>query len=129
VVWPVVYYRAADGSEPVDAFIEALDARVQVVVDNHVERLAIFGPDLPFPHSSHVDGAIRELRSHFGRTHYRILYARSRNLFVLLHAFEKRTRLLPAAEIAVAQGRWDDFGRRMNASRRRPPRAAGHDAP
>jgi hypothetical protein len=40
--WPVVYYRAADGTEPVDAFIDALEPKVQVVLDNQIERIALF---------------------------------------------------------------------------------------
>jgi hypothetical protein len=61
--WPVVYYRTAEGTEPVDAFIDALQPKVQVVLDNQIERLAIFGPHLPFPHSSQVAGELRELRA------------------------------------------------------------------
>jgi hypothetical protein len=36
---------------------------------------------------------------------------------------------LPEADIAIAEARWVDFKRRMDAERRKPPRAAGHDAP
>jgi len=31
--------------------------------------------------------------------------------------------------LRVARERWADFKARMDAQRRRPPRAAGHDAP
>ena len=41
-----------------------------------------------------VDGQLRELRCHYGRDLYRILYQRSGNLFILPHAIEKRTGLL-----------------------------------
>lgn len=127
--WPVVYFRAADGSEPVDAFIDALAPKVQVVLDNQIERIALFGPHLPFPHSSQVEGELRELRCHYGNTLFRILYRRSDNLFVLLHALEKRTGTIPEADKQIARERWADFKRRMNEAPRRPPRAAGHDAP
>lgn len=46
-------------------------------------------PHLPFPHSSQVDGELRELRCHFGSDHYRVLYRRSERLIVLLHVFAK----------------------------------------
>ncbi len=127
--WPVVYYRAVDGAEPVDAFIDALEPKVQVVLDNQIERIGIFGPRLPFPHSSQVEGELRELRCHYGNTLYRILYRRSDNLFVLLHILEKRTGTIPEADKQFARERWADFKRRMAESPRRPPRAAGHDAP
>lgn len=57
------------------------------------------------------------------------LYQRSRNLVVLLHVFRKDTGKVPNAEIETAKRRWEDFRTRMGAAKRRPPRAAGRDAP
>jgi phage-related protein len=127
-----VYYRAPDGSEPVNDFIDRLSVKRQVALDNQIDRLNMLtpsNPHLPFPHSSQVEGELRELRCHFGRELYRVLYRRSRNLIVLLHIFRKDTGKVPQAEIEVAKARWRDFRARMDAPRRRPPRAAGHDAP
>lgn len=88
-----VYYRAPDGSEPVDEFIESLnDAKKQVVLDNQIDRLNMLGPNdppLPFPWSSQVEGELRELRCHYGPELHRVIYRRSGNLFVLLHIFRK----------------------------------------
>lgn len=86
-------------------------------------------PHLPFPHSSQVEGELRELRCHYGRELYRILYRRSERFVVLLHVFAKRSAKIQEREISVAQERWRDFRSRMDASRRVPPRAVGHDAP
>ncbi len=61
--------------------------------------------------------------------HYRILFQRSENLFVLLHAFEKNTGKVPDTDKALAKKRIDDFHVRMNADSRERPRAAGQDAP
>jgi phage-related protein len=127
-----VYYRARDGSEPVNEFIDRLNAKRQVALDNQIDRLNMLTsaqPHLPFPHSSQVAGELRELRCHYGREHYRILYRRSRNLVVLLHIFRKDTGAIPRAEIEVALDRWVDFKARIDAARRVPPRPAGHDAP
>jgi phage-related protein len=127
-----VYYRDSDGREPVNVFIEALAPEVQEELDYTIELLNRLGPSdppLPFPYSSQIEGQLRELRCHYGRTLYRIFYRRSGNLFVLLHALEKRSGKIPEADIQVANSRWEDFKARMNALRRRPPRAAGHDAP
>ena len=41
----------------------------------------------------------------------------------------KDTGRIPAEDILIAKRRWDDFKARMDAERRMPPRAAGHDAP
>ncbi len=127
-----VYYRAADGSEPVSDYIDALNARCQAALDNQIDRLNLLeadDPPLPFPHSSQVEGELRELRCHYGRELYRILYRRSENLFVLLHILRKTTGVIPEVDKRIARERWEDFQARMNAPRRRPPRAAGHDAP
>jgi phage-related protein len=127
-----VYYRDSTGVEPVNDFIDALPPERQEELDFKIgllNRLTASDPPLPFPHSSQVDGQLRELRCHYGRDLYRILYQRSGHLFVLLHALEKRTGALPDADIALAQARCEDFRKRMDAKPRRPPRAAGHDAP
>lgn len=127
-----VYYRDAGGAEPVNDFIDHLPPRVQASLDLQIDRLNEVrdtDPPLAFPHSSQVEGELRELRCHYGNRLFRVLYRRSQRLFVLLHIFEKTTKQVPVADKAIAQNRWDDFKRRMDQQTRRPPRAAGHDAP
>jgi phage-related protein len=127
-----VYYRASNGSEPVDDFIDGLEPRKQATIDLQIDRLndqPPSAPPLPFPHSSQIRGSLRELRCHYGSELYRVLYRRSGNLVVLLHMLRKDTGRLPDGDIAIAEERWADFKQRMDAARRRPPRAAGHDAP
>ncbi len=127
-----VYYRAADGREPVRDFIRGLDARRRPVLLNQLARLnqlSATQPHLPFPHSSQIEGELRELRCHVGSELYRVLYRRSAGLIVLFHVFRKRTGKVPPAEVKIARERWDDFKARMDAHPRRPPRPAGHDAP
>ena len=128
-----VYYRDSSGVEPVNEFLDALDdAAAQATLDLQIDRLnglPANAPPLPFPHSSQVDGPLRELRCHYGNQLYRVLYRRSENLFVLLHIFRKDRGKIGAADIGIADARWDDFRERMDADPRRPPRAAGHDAP
>ena len=127
-----VYFRADDGSEPVREFVEGLDPKPRAALMRQIDRLndlADAVPHLPFPHSSQVEGELRELRCHMGSDHYRVLYRRSKRLIVLLHVFPKKTGKLPPTEIKIAQERWDDFKARMDARPRKPPRAAGRDAP
>jgi phage-related protein len=127
------YYRDKRGLEPVDPFIEALPAKQAAKIDDYVEQhLNGRSPDAPppdFPVTSQIDGELRELRVRFANTRYRVLYQRSGNLVVLLHAFEKDTGAVPDAEKLLARRRMDDFKARMDAERRVPPRAAGKDAP
>jgi phage-related protein len=128
----VVYYRDPEGFEPVRDFVDALPEETQAALENQIARLNLLSdeiPHLPFPHTSQVDGELRELRCHYGRRLYRVLYRRSERLVILLHVFPKRSAKVPAADIQLAQQRWADFKARMDAARRVPPRAAGRDAP
>jgi phage-related protein len=127
-----VYYRDPQGSEPVRELVDGLPEHIQAAVENQIARLNLLSdeiPHLPFPHSSQVEGELRELRCHYGRRLYRILYRRSGRLVILLHVFPKRSAKIPAADIDLAQQRWADFKARMDVAHRVPPRAAGHDAP
>lgn len=127
-----MYYRDPNGEEPVRRFVDALEDEAQAAIDNQIDRLNLLSdeiPHLPFPHSSQVDGELRELRCHYGRSHYRVLYRRSDRLIVLLHVFAKRSAKIARREVEIAQRRWVDFKVRMDADPRQPPRAAGHDAP
>jgi phage-related protein len=127
-----VYFRTRTGAEPVREYIDALSTKRQVALENQINRINMLTPEqphLPHPWSSQIEGEMRELRCHFGKDHYRILYQRSHQLVVLLHVFSKRTRTVPEKEKEIAKTRWKDFTSRMEASPRKPPRAAGHDAP
>jgi phage-related protein len=127
-----VYYRDADGSQPVRAFLWALPRTKREALKDQIDRLNLLSdrvPHLPFPHSSHVEHELRELRCHYGRVLYRVLYGRSDRFLILLHAFEKRTREIPAGEKQLARERWHDFKAGMDAIPRRVPRPMGHDAP
>jgi phage-related protein len=131
-LFQAVYYRDERGGEPVREFIGGLGVERQAVLDRQIDRLNLLGdelPHLPFPHSSQVEGELRELRCHYASELYRVLYRRSERFLVLLHAFRKTSAKIPARDIALAHERWADFKRRMEATPRRPPRAIGHDAP
>jgi phage-related protein len=127
-----VYYREPGGTEPVRDYLDDLDDEATAILSQQIDRLNLLSdevPHLPFPHTSQVDGELRELRCHYGRQLFRVLYRRSDRLLVLLHIFSKRTARIASSDIALAQQRWDDFKERMDAAPRTPPRPAGHDAP
>jgi hypothetical protein len=57
-----VYFRAADGSEPVREFIAELEANPRAALKRQIDRLNDLSdamPHLPFPHSSQVEGELR----------------------------------------------------------------------
>jgi phage-related protein len=104
-------------------------AKIHAYVEEHLNGKPPDAPPPDFPVTSQVDGATRELRVRFGGTRYRIIYQRSGNLVVLLHAFVKKSGAVPPGEKALARRRMDDFKRRMDTNSRIPPRPAGRDAP
>jgi len=122
-----VFYRDASGREPVREFLDSLDDDSRAAIEHQIGRLNLLSdamPHLPFPHSSQVEGELRELRYHYGRQLYRILYRRSDQLVVLLHIFAKRSAKIDQRDIRTAQDRAEDFKARMQAQPRTPPRAA-----
>lgn len=131
-----VYYRDDRGREPVNDWLEALfttkpaaAAKIDDYVEEYLNGHRRDDPPPEFPITSQIEGGLRELRIRFANTRYRLLYQRSGNLVVLLHALEKNTGAMAAADVRIAKERFVDFRTRMNADPREPPRAAGHDAP
>jgi phage-related protein len=108
----VKFYRASDGTEPVNDFIERQKHTVQLAIDRQIDRINALDeehPDLAFPYSSQIAGKLRELRCH-GRTLYRILYRRSKQFVMLLHIFEKHDGLVPTPSVT---GRFRPLGSKM----------------
>jgi phage-related protein len=131
-----VFYRDKRGKEPVDDFLEELlkiqplaAAKIDDAIEEHLNGRDPRDPPPEFPATSQIARELRELRVRFARTRYRVLYQRSRNLIVLLHAFEKNTGAVPTRDRQKAEKRMADFQTRMNERPRQRPRAAGHDAP
>ena len=83
-----------------------MDAPRRAKVIAIIKVLEETGPTLPFPYSSQVAGKLRELRTHYGEEHYRILYYGAIDrAFVLLHALVKRTSKIATADVKLAQER------------------------
>lgn len=78
-VWTVRYVDEAERERAV------LPANERVAIDRAVDKLAAFGPDLPFPHQSSVRGAapLRELRPRAGRSAWRAFYVRVGDVFII----------------------------------------------
>ena len=128
-----VYFRDEKGREPVREFVwSTLDSQARHLVKDQIEQMNKLRddlPPLPFPVTSQIEGGLRELRCHSGSELFRILYRRSGNLFVLLHIIRKGSRTVPRRDIELAQRRWREYKRRMDAPERHGPRPVGKDAP
>jgi phage-related protein len=117
------YYRDARGVEPVYRFIKGLPfkqaTKINQQIADHLNGRPADAPPPEFPITSQIDGELRELRIRFAGTRYRLLYQRSENLIVLLHAFEKNTGSLPRSETAIAGWRMANGGL-QEANERQP---------
>lgn len=103
------FYEDEQGRAPVEEFLNALPERHLGKVLQVLQLLEDYGPSLPFPFSSQVEGRLRELRVHYGNTHYRILYYSDIDrVFVLLHGFRKRTRRIPKRAKETAWKRMEE---------------------
>jgi phage-related protein len=127
------YYRARNGREPVEDFVRKLTPTEQIAIYHQVDRINYLDeehPHLAFPYSSQIEGELRELRCHYGRKLFRILYRRSEQMVLLLHILEKHGDAIPEADIRVAKARWSDFAQRMALPHPRVvPSPLGHRAP
>jgi len=108
-----IHFRDRRGREPVNEFVDDLDpkpaAKIDDFIEEHLNGKDPSSPPPEHPISSQIEGELRELRVRFGKTRYRVLFQRSENLIVLLHAFEKNTRFeedgrFQAADECVAAG-------------------------
>jgi hypothetical protein len=134
--YQAIYYCDPAGREPVNEAIDSLGAACQESVDWLVGLLNLThdgNPTIPYPYSSALRGAkyrgLRELRADCGKTHHRIIYARSDRFWILLHMILNKTDEIPESDKAIGLARWLDFKARMDANPRANPRAMGHDAP
>lgn len=116
--WEVDLYEDQEGSCPVEEFLDALPDEHLGKVLQVIQLLEERGPHLPFLHSSQVEGKLRELRAHYGKVQYRILYYGDvRGVFVLLHAFRKQTAQIPERDKRIARRRLRDDDERKKGGR------------
>jgi phage-related protein len=111
-MWRLIYYETATGRCPVQEYFDAIGAREAGRIAFDLDLLGTYGLELGAPHVRSIAGKLWELRT-TGRPQHRVLYfAVSGRRFVLLHAFTKKTRKTPTAEIATAQRRMVDYTQR-----------------
>ena len=126
------FYRDSSRVEPVNEYINGLPVDHQVAIDDKIDMLNKLDdehPHLAFPHSSQVEGSLRELRCQYGPNRYRIFYQRSDEFLMLLHIIRKSSEKLPKTDLDLAKARFADFKERMNAVPKKPPSPTGRKAP
>jgi phage-related protein len=104
--WSLEFYTDARGQSPALNFMTSLQGKERSALLRALDLLLEFGPALPFPHTSHVDGPIWELRAGQGRLFY---FAYVERRFVVLHGYYKKSQKAPKREIETAHRRLADF--------------------
>ena len=112
-MWNIIYYEKENKSKPVEEFIQQLPWKLLSKTLDSIEQLAIHGNQLRYPHVSHIDGKLWELRVKFAGDISRIFYfMHVGNNIVLLHGFVKKTQKTPRREIEIARSYLDAYLRR-----------------
>jgi phage-related protein len=68
------------------------------------DLLANLGHTLPMPYSKKLTKELSELRIK-GKNEIRIIYTQINGIYILLHAFAKKTQKTPFKEIQIAENR------------------------
>ncbi|HLK32701.1 MAG TPA: type II toxin-antitoxin system RelE/ParE family toxin [Terriglobales bacterium] len=114
MAWEVEFYEDPEGGAPVEEFLENLPQEARAKALAIIRLLQEQGAILPFPYSSQVRGPLRELRTHYGREHIRILYfGDGKRVFILLHGLIKRTQKLGEGDIRIAEHRMREHDARL----------------
>jgi hypothetical protein len=112
--WQVDFYEDAESNYPVEQFLDELTEKHRAKLLALIKMLKEYGPTLPFPYSSQVEGKLRELRTQVGKTRLRILYFGDANqVFQLLHGVVKDTQKLEESDIREARNRMTQHENRL----------------
>src|SRR5437660_378969 len=112
-----LYYRAPDGTEPVNDFVESSSIRYQVILDNQIAQLNLLAvTDPPLAFSAQLAGPWRPARVALPLRQGSVSGALSAIATALRFAarLPKNTRAIPSEEIRIADVRWDNFRARMD---------------
>jgi phage-related protein len=110
MVWEIDYFETAKGRCPVQEFIDSLDTRSKARIARTLDLLEQFGIKLGMPYAKHVEGDLWELRTRVGSSQYRIIYfLYSGGVFILLHAFTKKSGTIPQQDLRTARDRRAEF--------------------
>ena len=108
--WYVTYYIEADGTKPVEKYIDSLSFSEQAKTLSFIDKLEEKGPDLHRPYADLLEDGIHELRIKLTGTQVRILYFFCyKDIIILTNIFDKHTDKVPKSEIKLAKKNRDDF--------------------
>ena len=110
MVWTTEFYTDEQGRAPVEEFFDTVPNKERAAILRVLDFLEEFGVQLGSPYVKHLKGKLWELRVRTRGKAYRIIYfAYTGQRFILLHAFLKKTKKTPKAELRIAEARFLDF--------------------
>ncbi|MDR1564245.1 MAG: type II toxin-antitoxin system RelE/ParE family toxin [Oscillospiraceae bacterium] len=115
--WEIIYYEKADGSVPVEDFINTLTVKQAAKTKWEIDMLEQFGTALTMPYVRKISGekykGLSELRIQFASDISRIFYFLPiGKQIVLLHGFVKKSQKTPSGELDMALKNMNDYLRR-----------------
>jgi len=100
----VRFYATAGGVEPVREWLLTLSRESRRLVGQDI-KTAQYGWPLGMPLVRKIEPGLWEVRSDIGGDTARVLFTVEGPTMVLLHAFVKKTRKMPAVHLATARAR------------------------
>ncbi len=105
---PVAFYRSANGTEPVRAWLKALSDADRETIGYDI-GVVEFGWPIGMPLCRPLGGGLWEVRSSLASNRIaRVIFCVADGHMVLLHGFIKKTQKTPRAELELAQKRQKD---------------------
>lgn len=106
----VDFFRKADGTCPVEEFLDSLDVKMRAKVVMGLSLLRRNGPLLREPYSKSLGDGIFELRTQQANNITRVLYFFfDGRQIIMTNGFVKKTRRTPPGEIALAKRYRDEY--------------------
>jgi phage-related protein len=108
--WNIEFYLEADGTSPVEQFLDNLDLKTRTRFQWSLVQLQARNVQAREPLARHLEGDLWELREESSTNIYRIVYFFfTGRRIVLLHGFQKKTQRTPRRELETALRRHQLF--------------------
>jgi len=113
----ISFYETIAGDSPARAFLQALSKGARRKCGRYMLFLQESGRGLPASYLRKLEGPIWELRPEYDGIEYRLLFGRSGDTFVFVHAFIKKRQKTARADIELAQRRFTDWRTRHDGEK------------
>lgn len=104
----ILFYCTASGREPVREWLKKIDPASRKRIGEDLYTLQLGWP-IGMPLARKLEPNLWELRSHISNGIARIMFTADKNALILLHGFIKKSKKLPAADLALAKERLANF--------------------